>query len=278
MPATNAPLLHAEGLTVRYPGKLALDAVGFTLYRGETTAIAGGNGSGKSTLLRVLTGLLPPDGGSLRAAGGGFPAIGYAPDRFPKLKMSAPAYLSHMGAIRGMPKRLLDRRIDELHRLLRLAPDPRAELRGYSKGMLQKVNLMQALLAEAELLLLDEPLSGLDAAAQDELLGCLAALKREGLAIAVATHEPEIIGGLADRVMTLEAGRLVSDTREGGPIVLVRCTAAGNALALLGRLDGVVRAETAGAAGSYRVQADKSDAFLMEALRSGASILEVKRL
>lgn len=147
----------------------------------------GGNGSGKSTLLKLLSGLSTFDGGK-RIADKAL-KIGYAPERFPKLTFHAVEYLRAMGTMQGIPKASLMPTIERM--LLRFGIDPgeRKTMRHYSKGMLQKVNLIQAMMGEPALLLLDEPFSGLDQAAQEVLAGWLAESKRGGQAVVLTSHE-----------------------------------------------------------------------------------------
>lgn len=282
MSMTDNPLVRLFGASRRFAGAAALSDIDFALRRGESAALVGHNGSGKSTLLRLIGGLLPLTGGT-REYTGERGAIGYVPDRFPKLKFTSREYLTHMGRIQGKPEAELQARIIELHELFRLSPGERQDMRHYSKGMLQKVNLMQALLTPPVLLLLDEPLAGLDAATQDELVLILSRLKQEGITMAAATHEPEFADLLADRIVTLAQGRIVSDRERGQamedkrsfPDMIIQCSGAERQLAPLGRLPGVLVYEVIGQEGCYRLAGRLSDAFLASAIKHGASIREV---
>jgi len=198
----------------RFAGRLVLDKLSLSIREGETVALFGRNGVGKSTLLRIVCGLGAIDGGERRSR---IPLsrIGYAPDRFPKLRVTAGEYLRAMGRARGMEAESLERRIEELMEVFKL-PSASGRLRDFSKGMLQKTNLMQALLEEPDLLVLDEPLSGLDGRTREELSGALENLKRRGAAIAFSAHDRELADRIADRTLRLEGGKLEAEERPAG--------------------------------------------------------------
>ena len=270
------PLLSFHRVTKRYGGRAVLRNVSFSVRRGEAVAVVGPNGSGKSTLLRLATGLAAVDEGRIkRPEGLAPPRIGYAPDRLPKLRFTSTEYLEHMGRIRGIPREKLLSRIAELHERFRLPMGP-ARIPQFSKGMTQKVNLMQALLGEPELLLLDEPLSGLDDRSQRELFAVLEEAKREGAGIVVATHEPELAARLADRCVKLMNGELADESKTFPPTRRrIVCTASNGTLHALSAADGVERAELAEGRGCFLVRADAADRFLLSALTAGASVESV---
>lgn len=183
------PLLSLTGITKVYGGVPILKDVSLHIRRGESIVLRGGNGSGKSTLLKIAAGLIPPTAGG-RSEHGAALRIGYAPDRLPPLRMSSAAYLTHLARISGISKRDIPVRVQELHERFRLEQTSLLGMNSFSKGMLQKVNMMQAMLGRPELLVLDEPLSGLD---EDTVLHLTEALKRiraEGTAVLATVHEP----------------------------------------------------------------------------------------
>ncbi|REJ17938.1 MAG: ABC transporter ATP-binding protein [Paenibacillaceae bacterium] len=185
-------------------GRPVVQQVDLAVYRGQGLAIRGRNGSGKTTLLKLIAGITRPSAGAVRRA----PelTVGYAPERFPPVRFRAEEYLAHLGRIRRIPKPELERRIQELMDLFQLhAAGP---ITHFSKGMTQKVNLMQAVLARPDVLVLDEPLSGLDAGSQADFARLLAKFKQEGAAIVMTGHEPEFADAWADRSMVIEHGRL----------------------------------------------------------------------
>nr|WP_273015268.1 ABC transporter ATP-binding protein [Paenibacillus arenosi] len=184
--------------------------------RGQSILFRGENGSGKSTLLRMICGLLRPTSGRVRWMDGlekeDQRTIGYVPERFPQLNMSPYEYLMAMGRIQRMSDRDIQGRMDELLGLFRMEPYRDQRMNGFSKGMLQKVNLVQAmLLRKPDLLVLDEPLSGLDMDAQRKLQQLLMELHSEGTALMMVCHESDLLDSAAERIITLERGLIVGD-------------------------------------------------------------------
>lgn len=203
------PLLKLSGVSRRYGTRTVLSDISLSLSGGESVILRGGNGSGKSTLLKLAAGMIPSSSGEV-VQQNDLP-IGFAPDRLPKLRMTSEEYLTHMGRIAGMPQASLAQRIEELHELLELPAGSRSLLLHYSKGMLQKVNLMQALLNEPKLLLLDEPFSGLDAESSARLLKLLHGLRAEGTAVLTALHDPLPSWESVSLTYRLREGRLVPE-------------------------------------------------------------------
>ncbi len=207
------PSLALAGVSVRYDGALALDDISFEVAQGERVAVVGPNGAGKSTLFRVIAGLIRPTAGTLRIFGqpaGEHLCIAYVPQRsqvdwsFP-VTVADVVMMGRSGKI-GLfrwPRRqdwqvvegalervgmhdLSERRIGEL-----------------SGGQQQRVFLARALAQEAELLLLDEPLNGLDAPSQQAIFDVLDALKALGITVLVATHDLDQAAAQFDRMMLL---------------------------------------------------------------------------
>jgi ABC-type multidrug transport system ATPase subunit len=273
------PMITLTGVSIRYPGKLALDSVSLTLNKGEMTTIVGSNGSGKSTLVKTLGGLCRVgDGERALAEPHKKLIIGYASDRFPKLKLTITEYLQHMGAIARMERQPLHRRIADLHRTFGLNPDSRTHIRHFSKGMLQKVNLMQAVLVQPDLLLLDEPLSGLDPVTMEELTEMLLDLKHEGVTIVAAAHEKEL-AETADRIVMISDGRLTGDYRRAAytePFIEIESRIADpSARSQLAKFAGVLHHKQIGTDDRFLTGIGQSDAFLQAVLASGGSIIRV---
>ncbi|OWR29444.1 ABC transporter [Saccharibacillus sp. O23] len=203
------PLLVLSGVSRRYGARTVLNDITLSLTGGESVILRGGNGSGKSTLLKLAAGMIPSSSGEVVRQRD--LSIGFAPDRLPKLRMTSEEYLTHMGRIAGMAKAPLAQRIEELHELLELPAGNASMLLHYSKGMLQKVNLMQALLNEPKLLLLDEPFSGLDSESSARLLKLLHGLRAEGAAVITALHDPLPSWESVSLTYRLREGRLVPE-------------------------------------------------------------------
>ncbi|WP_440118908.1 ATP-binding cassette domain-containing protein [Paenibacillus sp. QZ-Y1] len=184
-----------------------LNQINLEVGQGECAVLIGRNGSGKSTLLRILAGILLPDTGTVHRTIKGSEM--YALDGLPRLPFTSAEYLWDMGRIRGVRPKVLRQRISELSELLFLGTAIDQKLPLLSKGTLQKVNLIQALLpGPGGLLLLDEPLSGLDVPAQESIVSLLRKWKYEGASIVTVCHEPLLIERLADQVIVLQKGKV----------------------------------------------------------------------
>ncbi|MBB6675042.1 ATP-binding cassette domain-containing protein [Cohnella nanjingensis] len=285
---TAEPLVTLTDATKTYSGRKVLREVSLALLPGETVVLTGANGSGKSTLLRALGGLTALTSGSRRVRQPGERrfAVGYAPDHLPKLKLTAREYLGHMAAIGGMEAAGRQERIERLLARMRLPGGiDRLRMHDYSKGMLQKINLLQAMLHGPDLLLLDEPLGGLDREAKQECERVLAELKSQGTTIVLASHEPVWRDDIADRRLAIAEGRIVRDERGGRPASderprwrLVQCELPeGAGPTAFAEWDGVLRTRPEeGGRMSYWVRSDRSDALLTALLAAGAAILSVQ--
>jgi ABC-2 type transport system ATP-binding protein len=215
-------MLLARGLTKRYGGLLALDGVSFELRPGEIVGYLGPNGSGKSTTVNLVVGLLEPSAGEISLCGvraSDDPIaykrpIGYVPEE-PSLyaHLTASEYLMLVGRLRRLPSRLLERRVPELLRLLQLQDSRYRSMTTFSKGMRQRVLVASALLHNPDLLVLDEPFSGLDVNAGLLLRTLMQMLAREGKMIFFSTHRFDMVEKLCSRVIVLSSGRIVLERR-----------------------------------------------------------------
>jgi ABC-2 type transport system ATP-binding protein len=215
-------MLQARGLTKRYGGLLALDRVSFDLHPGEIVGYLGPNGSGKSTTVNLVVGLLEPTAGDISLAGiraSDDPiaykrGIGYVPEE-PSLyaHLTASDYLMLVGRLRRLPTPTLQTRIPELLRLLQLHDSRYKSMTAFSKGMRQRVLVASALLHNPQLLVLDEPFSGLDVNAGLLLRTLLRMLANEGRMIFFSTHRFDMVEKLCSRVIVLSSGRVVLERR-----------------------------------------------------------------
>jgi len=213
-------VLSVEHLCVKYSGRPVLRDVSFSVAPGEIVAYLGANGSGKTTTVRVLTGLLTPGNGRVLVDGraieddlvGYRRRLGYVPetaDVYPFL--SGREYLQLVGRLRALRDEVLDERVDELLETLGLGEHRYQALSSYSKGMRQKVLLCAALLHDPEILILDEPLAGLDVTAVMVTKALLRELAARGRTILYSTHLLEVAETLCRRVLILHDGRIVAD-------------------------------------------------------------------
>jgi ABC-2 type transport system ATP-binding protein len=215
-------MLQARGLTKRYGGLLALDRVSFDLHPGEIVGYLGPNGSGKSTTVNLVVGLLEPTAGEISLCGiraGDDPiaykrGIGYVPEE-PSLyaHLSASDYLMLVGRLRRLPLRTLQTRVPELLRLLQLHDSRYKMMTAFSKGMRQRVLVASALLHNPQLLVLDEPFSGLDVNAGLLLRTLLRMLANDGRMILFSTHRFDMVEKLCSRVIVLSSGRIALERR-----------------------------------------------------------------
>lgn len=215
-------MLQARGLTKRYGGLLALDRVSFDLNPGEIVGYLGPNGSGKSTTVNLVVGLLEPTAGNLSLSGISASddpiaykrRIGYVPEE-PSLyaHLTAADYLMLVGRLRRLPAGTLQARVPELLRLLQLHDARYKPMTAFSKGMRQRVLVASALLHNPDLLVLDEPFSGLDVNAGLLLRTLLRMLAGEGKMIFFSTHRFDMVEKLCSRVIVLSAGRIALERR-----------------------------------------------------------------
>ncbi len=212
-------MLEARLLTKYYDHTAAVRQVSFTVKPGEILGFLGPNGAGKSTTVKMLTGLIEPSEGQIfykgRTVFDDFTAfqrsIGYVPEEahlYPHL--SGRDYLQLMGRLRGLPSSILEPRIDEFIQLFGLWNDQHAALSTYSKGMRQKILLSAALLHDPEILILDEPFSGLDVTSALMLRSLLRALAKKGKIILYSSHVLEVVEKICSNVLILREGQVVA--------------------------------------------------------------------
>jgi ABC-2 type transport system ATP-binding protein len=212
-------MLEARGLTKRYGAFLALDRVDFQVRRGEILGYLGPNGSGKSTTVNTVVGLIEPSAGSLSLDGRDMAddpiayrrRIGYVPEE-PHLytHLTAIEYLLLVGRLRGLSERTLAEKVPALLQLLLLWDSRYATLAAYSKGMRQRVLLAAALLHNPDLLVLDEPFSGLDVNAGLLFRTLLRMFARDRMVL-FSTHRFDMVEQLCSRVVILTRGRIAAE-------------------------------------------------------------------
>ena len=179
----------------KYGKTAVLRDVSLSVAPGECVALTGPNGCGKSTLLRIAAGLTRPTGGAIQAEG----QIQYVPEAFPPIDLSLRRLFSALEQVDCLETMALAREFQ-----LEGALD--APIRTFSKGMLSKVAAIQALAADAHVLLLDEPVSGQDEASRAVFCTKVREKLRGGTAVLMACHEESLIQALADRVCRIESG------------------------------------------------------------------------
>jgi ABC-2 type transport system ATP-binding protein len=212
-------MLEARALTKRYSGLTAVKNVSFTLPPSQILGYLGPNGSGKSTTVKMLIGLVEPTSGSVSFNGRRIDGdlvefrrrVGYVPEE-PHLYpfLSGREYLQLVGRLRGIRPRLLDEKADALLSLLGLAGSAEQSIGSYSKGMRQKVLISAALLHNPDLLIFDEPLSGLDVTTAVIFRHLARTLADRGKAILYSSHVLESVEKLCSTVIVLHKGSVVA--------------------------------------------------------------------
>jgi len=202
-------IMEIQNISKQYRGKTILESATFSICANQIIALVGKNGSGKSTLLKIIAELVDADSGSIVKHRQSL-KIGYVPEVTPSHILFTPEeYLYHMGSIRGMTKKQLQQKINELLELFHLQEARNIRIVNFSKGMKQKVMIMQAMLEDTDLLILDEPLSGLDPKAQSDLEETLSILKAKGLSIVLTCHETKLLQHLVDTVLVIQNSRVI---------------------------------------------------------------------
>ncbi|MCB0324350.1 MAG: ATP-binding cassette domain-containing protein [Bdellovibrionales bacterium] len=245
-------VIELEAVSRRYGAFTAVDAVSFTVPRGQILGLLGHNGAGKTTILKMLTGYLEPSLGTVRVAGLDMVAerlsaqakIGYLPENCPLYpEMVVIDYLSHIASLRAVPiaaQAKLIRRALERVGLIEKATAPIATL---SKGLRQRVGIAQAILQDPEILVLDEPTSGLDPEQIHEIRALIRTLSKQATVI-LSTHILQEVQAMCERVVIMMHGKVAADAeiaelRRSNRIILTVRTADTAAVDRLRRLDGV---------------------------------------
>jgi ABC-2 type transport system ATP-binding protein len=211
--------LALRGLTKRFD-RPAVDALDLTIRTGEFYALLGPNGAGKTTTLRMVAGLLRPDAGSVAIFGidalknpvAAKQVMAWVSDE-PMIydKLTPLEYLEFVAGLWGIDAKLAEAGARDLLISLGLEPHLGERCEGFSKGMRQKVALAGALVHDPRLIILDEPLTGLDALSARHVKGLLQERVRAGCTVIMTTHILEVAERMADRIGVIAAGRLVAE-------------------------------------------------------------------
>jgi len=209
-----------ERVTKRFGPVTAVDDLSFTVPRGAVVGFVGQNGAGKTTTLRMLLGIFRPDAGTLHVLGHDDPAavrprVGYLPEEKGLYKkMRAAELIAYFGTLKGLDRRTARARARELLARFGLADWADRRCEALSKGMGQKVQVIATLVHDPELLILDEPFSGLDPVNVQAMLDAVTDAKRAGKTVLFSTHVMEHAEKLCDSVLMIHRGR----KRLDGPI------------------------------------------------------------
>jgi ABC-2 type transport system ATP-binding protein len=221
--------LEAKNLTKCYYSSVpAVSNLTFSLQEGEVLGFLGPNGSGKSTTVKMLTGLLEPTQGHVISRGVRIQSdlvryrsrLGYVPEE-PELYpfLSGREYLELVGTLRGLPRKSLENKIGAMLELFSLTPHRHSSIGSYSKGMRQRILLIAALLHDPSLLILDEPLSGLDVTSAMIVKNLIKTLGENGKAILYCSHVLEVVEKVCSTVIVLRKGKTIA---YGPPAELIK--------------------------------------------------------
>lgn len=215
--ALSTRVVDVRGLRKRYGQRTVVDGIDLHLDRGECLGLLGPNGAGKTTTLRMMLGIIPPDGGDIRVLGFDVPRegslmrarLGVVP-QFDNLDpdFTVRENLVTYGSYFGLSSKLLDERIPRLLDFAQLTERKNAPIQTLSGGMKRRLTLARALINDPELLVLDEPTTGLDPQARQHIWERLRALRDEGRSLILTTHYMEEAERLCDRVAIIDRGRV----------------------------------------------------------------------
>ena len=227
-------IISLSNVSKTYGDKTVLQDINLEIPAGQIIGYIGPNGAGKSTTVKILTGLLPEFEGTATVAGYDVREnpmevkrrIGYVPELTELYDLLTPReYLHFVGALHGLERELVEERLTRVLTSFGLLENLDQRMDGFSKGMRQKVLITSGILHNPDIVILDEPLSGLDANAVIVIKQLLQVLKREGKTIFYCSHNMDTVEKVSDRIVLLKGGRIVADgtiesLRQGGSATL----------------------------------------------------------
>ena len=291
----SAPAIETENLTKQYPHgflnlkkRTSLEGLNMQVERGEVFGFIGPNGAGKSTTIKLLMRLIFPTAGSARILGKPISDIemhrdiGYLPEQpYFYDYLTAAELLDYFARIHDLPSAARKERVQRMLKKVGLETAGKIQLRKYSKGMLQRVGMAQAILHDPQLVILDEPMSGLDPVGRREVRDIILELKRDGKTVMFSTHILSDAEMLCDRVGVIVGGKLRG---VGAPAEIVGVKVTGMEILFeytgtAGNLGGLLSKATQ-TGNRYRVQVAEAELYAaLEQIRTaGAQVLSVTQV
>jgi len=213
-------LISIKHVSKFYGSKAALKDLTLDVFPGQVIGYIGPNGAGKSTTVKILTGLIPDFQGEVRVAGVDLRAhplevkkrIGFVPENAELYEVLSPMeYLEFVGALYGMNNAVLLERAEKMLSAFGLAANKHARMTSFSKGMKQKVLLIAGIIHDPSILILDEPLSGLDANAVITVKELMIRFSKEGKTIFYCSHMMDVVEKVSDRILLINQGEIIAD-------------------------------------------------------------------
>jgi len=249
---------------------IILEDINLTISQGQSIAFIGHNGCGKSTLLKILSGLTVYQKGKLNYAKK--LKFNYVPENFPKMAITAREYIYSVGLIEGLSKDFVVKRSNELFQAFFMEEMVDNLIKNLSKGTIQKVNVIQAMLSKPDLLLLDEPLSGQDIASQKVFIHLINKMNEDGVTIVMSCHEDFLINAVSKTVYEIKDKNIyLSERKEikdrSFDVMIFRNH--GIRLEELNVNDHIIKVEKVGNDTKIYVDKENSDSVLRQMLSQG---------
>lgn len=272
-------ILTLENVKKNYSKKTVLKEGNITIHKGDIIAVNGKNGSGKSTLLKIIAGIYTPTKGQVILERSNV-IIGFVLDSFPSdTPFSIEEYIYALGRTNGLSKNTIEHQLQEQLKNLQLEPYRNKRIDTFSKGTKQKVNIMQAIVNNPDMLILDEPFDGLDASAQKEVTQMMKMLHSSGVTMVFTSHDEARSQELATRTVTIDQGHLkesIQQQREVDIIIGFSMTSLANRQQLLQRRDVTVLQDHANVS-RIAVREEQGDEWLAWILQHDGHITEVSK-
>lgn len=272
-------LLTLENIKKNYNKVMVLEKVNITINKSDIIAVNGKNGSGKSTLLKLIAGIHTPTKGTVTFERSNV-LTGFVLDQFPSdTPFSIEEYIYTLGRTNGLSKETIEHQLQKQLKNLQLEAYRNKRINTFSKGTKQKVNIMQGILNNPDILILDEPFDGLDASTQQEVTQIMNMLHSSGVTIVFTSHDEARSQELATKIVTIDQGHLKESIQQQGKIDTIigfSMASLSNRQLVLQRRDVTVLQDHANVS-RIAVREDQGDEWLAWILHHDGHIMEVSK-